>query len=238
MRPDPEHLLTWIKSARGSQYVSLERGQIGGLLPGLVGHRMLQIGRWGHDDSLFESSTMLQHWVLGLDEELQVHLRFDGHTLPIASRSVDAILMPHSLERVRSPHRLLREVDRVLCAHGQVIVSGFNPIGLWAIGQRMPWRRCPYPTGSNFYSMSRVRDWLELLDFEITGVRCFSLGFPRLQGGATPLPLHRLLAPFSQAYQLQARKRVIPLTPMRPRWQRASVVAARALPEARVHRAR
>ncbi len=238
MRPDSDRLSVWLKSARGSQYVALERGQIGELLPGLVGHRLLQIGRWGHDDSLFESSTMLQHWVLGLDDEPSVHLRFDGHTLPIASRSIDAVLMPHSLERVRSPHRLLREVDRVLCAHGQVIVAGFNPMGLWALGQRMPWRRWTYPSGSHFYSMNRVRDWLELLDFEITCIRHYSLGFPRLQNDTDSLPVHRVLAPFSQAYQLQARKRVIPLTPLRPRWQRASVVAARALPEARAQRAR
>lgn len=233
-----EPLAAWLNSARGAQFAALERDQIGHNLPGLIGHRLLQIGRWGLDDSLYESSPMLQHWVMGVGEEMRVHLRCDGRTLPIASRSVDAVLMPHSLERVKSPHRLLREVDRVLCAHGQVIVSGFNPWGLWAASQRLPWGKPHYPSTSRFYTLNRVRDWLELLDFEITEQRCYGLHFPRLQNASTSESMRRLLGPFSQAYLLLARKRVIPLTPQRPRWQRVPVMAPNALPEARVHRLR
>ncbi|MGH8453672.1 MAG: class I SAM-dependent methyltransferase [Nevskiales bacterium] len=233
-----EPLVAWLNSTRGTQFVALEREQIGRRLPGLIGYRLLQIGRWGLDDTLYENSPMLQHWVVGVGRENDVHLRCDGRTLPIASRSVDAVLMPHSLERVTSPHRLLREVDRVLCAHGQVVVSGFNPWGLWAAGQRLPWGKPHYPSTSRFYTLNRVRDWLELLDFEITEARSFGLNFPRLQSAAGAGSASQLLAPFSQAYQLLARKRVIPLTPQRPRWQRVPVTAPNALPEARVHRVR
>lgn len=235
---ETESLVQWLQSPGGSQFVALERSQFFQTLPSLIGYRLLQIGRWGLDDSLYENSPMLQHWILGVAQEHAVHLHCDGYTLPIASRSVDAVLMPHSLERVRSPHRLLREVDRVLCAHGQVIVSGFNPWGLWAAGQRMPWGKPHYPTDGRYYSPNRVRDWLELLDFEITELRYFGLHFPRLQNTSSVEPLIRLLAPLSQAYQIQARKRVIPLTPQRPRWRPASVMATGALPEARVHRDR
>jgi hypothetical protein len=231
-----EPLAAWLQSTRGSQFAALERSLISQALPGLIGHRLLQVGRWGLDDSLYQASPMLQHWVVGVGEECGVHLRCDGRSLPIASRSVDAVLMPHSLERVKSPHRLLREVDRVLCAHGQVIVSGFNPWGLWAASQRLPWGKPHYPSSDRFYSLNRVRDWLELLDFEITEVHNFGLHFPRLQNAGDGEPVSRLLTPLSQAYQVLARKRVIPLTPQRPRWQRVPVVASAALPEARVHR--
>ncbi len=236
MSPTVDAMTGWLQSVRGQQYVALEQGQTESLLPGLIGHRLLQVGRWGLEDNLYEHSPMLQHWVLGIGQETRVHLRCDGRSLPVASRSVDAVVMPHSLERVRSPHRLLREVDRVLCPHGQVIVSGFNPWGLWALNQRLPWGKIPYPSSSRFYSMNRVRDWLELLDFEVTEVRCFGLHFPRIQHYAGSRAGRRLLSPLSQAYQLMARKRVIPLTPQRPRWQRLQVVAPAVLPEARVHR--
>jgi SAM-dependent methyltransferase len=238
MTQPPEPLARWLNSPHGTQFVRLECGQISDLLPGLIGHRLLQIGRWGADDGLQEHSPMLRHWVLGLESESCVHLRCDGRSLPIASRSVDAVLMPHSLERVQSPHRLLREVDRVLCAHGQVIVSGFSPWGLWAAGQRLPWGKPHYPASDRFYTFNRVRDWLELLDFELTEQRHFGLHFPRLQNMSDSAPMRRLLAPLSQAYLMLARKRVIPLTLQRPRWQRGPVVVPNALPEARAHRTR
>lgn len=226
----------WLGSGRGQQFLALEHAQLRRLLPGLVGYRLLQVGRWGLDDGLYEDSPMLQHWVAGLGSETGVHLRCDGRTLPIDSRSVDAVLMPHSLEQVASPHRLLREVDRVLCAHGQVIVSGFNPWGLWAAGQRLPWGGPAY-RARGLYTLNRVRDWLELLDFEVTEMHCYGLHFPRLQQMQGPAPLLRLLAPLSQAWHLLARKRVIPLTLQRSRWPRV-VVSPNALPEARVHRTR
>jgi SAM-dependent methyltransferase len=238
LRSESERLAEWLNSAGGAQFVGLERSQISSALPSLVGHRLLQIGRWGFDDSLYEASPLLQHWIVGVGQEQGVHLRCDGRSLPIASRSVDAVLMPHSLERVPSPHRLLREVDRVLCAHGQVIVCGFNPWGLWATGQRLHWTQPRYPLERRFYTLNRVRDWLELLDFEVVEVRCFGLHFPRLQHARGPEPLRRLLSLLSQAYQIQARKRVVPLTPVRLRWPRPAVVAPTALPEARVHRVR
>lgn len=238
MSQTQDPMANWLQSAKGQQYLALEQAQTSTALPGLIGHRLLQVGRWGLDDSLYQHSHMLQHWVVGVGRETHVHLYCDGRSLPIANRSVDAVLMPHSLERVTSPHRLLREVDRVLCPHGQVIVSGFNPWGLWALGQRLPWGKSPYPATSRFYSMSRVRDWLELLDFEVTEVRCFGLHFPRVQNAPRSVAAKRLLAPLSQAYQLTARKRVIPLTLQRPRWQRMPVVTPAALPEARVHRSK
>jgi len=230
-------LNSWVNSPRGAQYVALESGQIGSALPLLVGYRLLQIGRWGLDDSLFRGSPMLQHWVLGIGDENNTHFRCDGQSLPIANRSVDAVLLPHSLERVASPHRLLREVDRVLCPHGHIIVSGLNAWGFWAAGQRLPWHAPYYPRDQRFYTLNRVRDWLELLDYEPVDVRRFGLQFPRLQE-QTSEPLRRLLGPLSQAYQIVARKRVIPLTAIRPRWPRSVAVTPAAMPEARAQRVR
>jgi hypothetical protein len=109
---------------------------------------------------------------------------------------------------------------------------------LWAAGQRLPWGKPHYPTSGRFYTLNRVRDWLEQLDFEVMEIRRFGLHFPRLQNPGGPQAVRRLLGPLSQAYQILARKRVIPLTLVRPRWPRPAVVAPAALPEARVHRVR
>jgi ubiquinone/menaquinone biosynthesis C-methylase UbiE len=57
----------------------------------------------------------------------------DAEQLAVASDSVDAVLLPHTLERSSSPHAVLREVDRVLRPDGVLIVLSFAPGGLWGL---------------------------------------------------------------------------------------------------------
>lgn len=93
--------------------------------------------------------------------------RFDE--LPFASQSVDLVVLPHVLEFAEEPHRVLREVDRVLLPEGQVVLTGFNPASLWGLHHAM--RRvgvCPFlPPGGQLISLRRIKDWLKLLSFEV-----------------------------------------------------------------------
>jgi SAM-dependent methyltransferase len=88
--------------------------------------------------------------------------------LPFASQSIDLVVMPHILEFAEEPHQVLREVDRVLVADGQVIITAFNPASLWGMRQglgRLGAR--PYlPLEGQFISLPRIKDWLKLLSFE------------------------------------------------------------------------
>jgi SAM-dependent methyltransferase len=102
--------------------------------------------------------------------------------LPIASESVDLLLLPHVLEFAADPHQVLREVDRVLRPEGRVIVSGFNPISIWGARQvflkPLPKRVAPsyLPGDGQFISLPRLRDWFSLLSFEVNEYRfgCFA----------------------------------------------------------------
>jgi hypothetical protein len=235
-----EKLSEWLETASGRQLVGLEQQHLRAVLPGLVGFRLLQVGRWGFGAGCYENSQMLQHWVVDGAAHPEVHARFDGRTLPMASRSIDVAVLPHSLELVRFPHRLLREVDRVLCLHGHVVIHGFNPLGLWAARQRIPVGKVRFPSGARFYSSNRMRDWLELLDFEVVDERRYGMAYPwtgEERGIAASLG-RAVSGPLCQAYQMLARKRVVPVTPIRQRWRRPAVVTPAALPEARVHRIR
>ncbi len=94
--------------------------------------------------------------------------------LPIASHSVDLVVLPHVLELATDPHQVLREVDRVLRPEGRVIVSGFNPVSLWGGRQWLtrPVSRRPFlPRQGHFIGLPRLRDWLKLLSFELDGGR-------------------------------------------------------------------
>jgi len=88
--------------------------------------------------------------------------------LPFASQSIDLVVMPHILEWAQEPHQVLREVDRVLVAEGQVIIIGFNPASLWGLRQALARAGAhPYlPRDGQFISVPRIKDWLKLLSFE------------------------------------------------------------------------
>ena len=66
------------------------------------------------------------------------------HELPIATQSIDLVLLPHVLEFAEEPHAVLREVDRVMMPEGRLVIVGFNPWSLWgmrsALGLRRKWR--------------------------------------------------------------------------------------------------
>ncbi len=52
-------------------------------------------------------------------------------SLPFRSDSIDAILLPHTLELVEDPYAVLREAERVLCGEGCLMICGFNPFSGW-----------------------------------------------------------------------------------------------------------
>ncbi len=47
-------------------------------------------------------------------------------------------MLPHVLEFAAEPHRILREVERVLVPEGQVVIAGFNPLSLWGASAPCP----------------------------------------------------------------------------------------------------
>ena len=90
--------------------------------------------------------------------------------MPYASQSLDLVVLPHVLEFSSEPHQVLREVERVLIPEGQLIICGFNPASLWGVRQitgRLS--GTPFlPLDGEFISMPRLKDWLKLLNMEVS----------------------------------------------------------------------
>jgi SAM-dependent methyltransferase len=106
-----------------------------------------------------------------------VVLSCDFDALPFPNNSLDLVVLPHTLELARDPHRTLREVERVLVPEGRVAILGFNPMSLWALRQRGGRLRRYFggkaglylPRTGEFIGYWRLRDWLRLLSFEVEG---------------------------------------------------------------------
>lgn len=203
----------WLASPRGRNLLEAEAQEVKRFLPDVFGRCCLQIGSWGHGDQLLQSSETLHHAVLGTVPDFGAGLITEPERLPVASKAADGVLIPHTLEFTRSPHNLLREASRILSDRGRLFVLGFSPWGIWGLRQRLGLRYRAFPPGARFYSVGRVCDWLELLDFEVTEVRRFGVGFPwnapRSDGEA--FSLASFMAPMAESYLVAAKKRVLPV---------------------------
>lgn len=213
----------WFASTIGQRFLHDEQQVVASALDTVFGEHLVQIGVWGAP-SLFLAQARTQHkslidWRVGADSDLISEL----NRLAIASDSVDAVLLPHTLERAPSPHALLREANRILRADGHLIVLSFAPNGPW--GFRHLLSPSGYPRGQRrMIREGRLRDWLELLSFAVGPAErfCHALPIGRFarfsripeEGWAkTWLPF------LGGGYCLAAQKRVQPLTPVRNLWR-------------------
>jgi SAM-dependent methyltransferase len=223
MNREPRSLSDWLATPLGRRCLANEQRLIRRALERVFGEYLLQIGSWGAPNSFLRYARTQRRALIDWRSGNTADVLSDPEQLGIASDSVDAVLLPHTLERTASPHALLREVDRVLRADGRLIVLSFAPGGLWGIRHLLSARG--YPEGrERMIREGRLRDWLELLSFDVdSAVRyCHTLPIERFKQ-LRLLPreesAQRWLPMFSGGYMLRAEKRVHPLTPVRM-WKR------------------
>jgi len=226
----------WFSSPLGSYLLEQEDLRVRRIMPKLFGYHVLQIGNPGQVNFLSSSNISHKIRMFFNDDggpEAGCNLLGDREALAIASDSVDVVVMPHVLEFVPNPHRLLREVGRILIGEGHLLITGFHPWSLWgATRWLLFWREEP-PWDGQFYGFSRIKDWLALLDFELMEYELFffrpPLQNPRLMrklGFWEKIGKH--CWPFlGGIYVILAKKRVVPLTPVKLRWrERRQLIAS------------
>ncbi len=165
-------LATWQMGTLGRAVVTAETQLLAEVCDDVFGLEMLQLGCWGPDRELLKSSRVRRQTVIAAAEAGggRPDILASPAGLPIASGSIDAVLLPHCLEIEPDPAAILREADRVLLGEGQLIILGFRPWSLW--GLRAAASRVGYPPGfSRLISEWRLRDWLALLGYEVTAAR-------------------------------------------------------------------
>ena len=146
----------------------------------------------------------------------------DAYDLPFLEKSIDAVIVAHQLDYCNDPHRILREVDRVLIDDGYIIVTGFNPISLTGLASLMPWRKHNLPWSGRMFTPSRIKDWLGVLNYQVIECDQYAL-FPMQKYRPLWTWLENSLgecgAPFGSLYFIVARKRTYPLKPIKPHWR-------------------
>jgi SAM-dependent methyltransferase len=216
-------LQEWQGGRLGTALIQAEARLLADTFDDVFGLELVQLGTWGVDRELLAHARI---WRRSVVADVEAPAGGDvvaslAH-LPLTSGSVDAVLLPHTLEVASDPYAVLREADRVLAAEGQLIVLGFRPGGLWGLAAAAT--RSGFPPGlRRTLGAGRVRDWLRLLSFEIVSVRPYLFRLPRTPRGSIEAAIPSMLRrgwfyPWpAAAYVIKARKRVYTMTPIRPR---------------------
>lgn len=219
-----QQLQSWSQQPLGQRFHAREYQILRDIFPSLFGYYLVALGQ-PIDRAAMDVSPVSRRWSMQacFSKENATDLLGAPEQLPLASDSIDVVVLSHVLECCIDPVAILKEVDRVLIAQGHVIILGFNPLSLWRgyfALQRRDSQHNPFRI-IELCGISRLRSWLALLGLETLSVQYHSHGLPNLRG-AEQAPLETLAArhgPFTGGgYVLLARKRVSTLTPIRPRW--------------------
>ncbi|CAH0524966.1 class I SAM-dependent methyltransferase [Vibrio hippocampi] len=214
------HPHSWDELAHGQWVSESIQTRLDEWCPKLFGYHLLKLG--GLSCELVSCNCNIQHQV-NLDTKNPLHnVIADRYQLPFLEKSFDVVILSHQLEFIDDPHRLLREVDRVMIDDGYLIITGFNPFSLVGLSSLMPWRKKNLPWCGRMFTTNRIKDWLGLLNYQV--IHCDSYAqFPMKRNRALWTWLEGSLgdwaSPMGSLYFIVARKRTYPLKPIKPHWQ-------------------
>jgi SAM-dependent methyltransferase len=247
----PESVRQWLDSPLGEALVRQESRVVEEALDGIFGEQCLQLGLWGEANAFLKHArtqrtcSMDVGAAVGAAHGRDASPAAEGslsrprgaptiigqfHNLPVQDDSIDCVILPHVLDYSDRPHAILREVDRVLTAHGHVVILSFKTGGLWGVRRLIPGAGLP-PDAQHLVPERRLRDWLQLLDMRIqsTSRYFFRVPLPGVRGPSSPKweqRGQRWWPELAACYMLTAQKRVSTLTPVKPVWSRKPKVVA------------
>jgi SAM-dependent methyltransferase len=237
-------LTSWYGTEQGRYVLHWEQTQIDVAVTDVFGFHALQLGLPGFD--FLRESRIPLRMVTALTAPTRSptqsqppqsqppqppHLLCETQALPLASQSMDLVLLPHVLEFSSQPHAILREAERVLRPEGQIVITGFNPLSLWGLRRALPSAQSQMPFQGQFIGLHRLKDWLTLLGLELNGGRfgCYAPPFANatwLRRAAFMEKAGDRWWPIAGAvYAVRAIKRVVGARMVTPAWRQRRAAA-------------
>ena len=219
----PDYPTSWQNLPNGELIVANINQTLAPWWPKFFGYHLLKIGALsGEIDS---SQSPIKHQLTLSEQAQKCNLVGDIDDLPLLEHSGDVCVLAHALEFSLDPHHVVREANRVLIPNGYLVITGFNPFSLAGLNQFIPYRRNKTPWNERLFSPMRVKDWLHLMGFEIQLDKRFlhSTLARQVTQGVISNHWHNIASRYfpslGSVYVIVAKKRVLPLTPIKAKWQ-------------------
>lgn len=157
-----EQFDVWYQSEPGRTLLEAEKRAIDKALNSLFGYFLVQIGGANIVDFLKSSSILhkvrLDHQISARFKGSQVQM--SNMDLPLLHKSVDVIVLPHVLEFVDHPEKLLSACYDALIPSGRIIILSFNSKSLWGMARQ--WRK-NLPELNTFLRVNKIKKQLSRL---------------------------------------------------------------------------
>ncbi len=222
----------WYLSETGQYLLEELEARLTPILATTFGYYSLQVGCAGLAGRLQQGCRVKRQFTLG-ETGQATNIEASPSMLPIASDSVDLVILMHHLSDTNEPHAILREAFRVLIPEGKLVIIDFNPKSLWGLRHFFQSWLEHVPFKGHFYTAKRIDDWMRLLGFDQS--RLYRVGYlPPIQKPAIVRHLSWLekgmrnwLPLFGALNLMVYSKNISPLTPVRHRWVTRKLLPAK-----------
>jgi len=231
-------LYHFYSSQKGRLLLRKEKVLLKLALDKVFGYKLIQIGVPSQVSLLQESrvqyNVLVDKVLLPCGDFPYIQAEIDY--LPFKKQSIDVVVLPHTLEAVSDPYHLLRQVDKMLAGEGRLIITGFNPYGCNTIKNRIGKNRTAFGS-ANLMKMSRIVDWLNLLDYDIettifSDLDCLLRKPPDrssvdVERGFCEKSLARIGIELGDLYCIKAKKRIDSPKPVGLNWKLSNWLPAK-----------
>lgn len=209
----------WYGTPKGRLTLQRVNAIVDEMVADVFGYYALETGVLAGQHALLSNARTSSRFAVGMVPGDKSDLLALPEQLPMTPGNVDLIVASHVLDCAAQPHRVLREMERVLVAEGHCIIVGFNPFSWRGIGQ-LRYRLRQHPPPCRLYSALRIRDWLNVLGFEV--LKTVSTGRLSASSGKEPAALKPWLKRWKgycplvtgSVYVIHAQKKVFNMTPL------------------------
>lgn len=150
-----DQLAVWYATPLGQEVAAATRERLRRLLGDVHGQHGMQIGGSTHASDLL-SLANLGHANF-LRGETGDSLMAEPEALPVASESLNLLVLCHVLEFREQPQAMLQEAERVLAPEGRLLLVVFNPWSLFGVRRMLPHDGVPW--SGRFPGILRLHWW-------------------------------------------------------------------------------
>jgi len=222
----------WYGSETGQYLLAELESSLGPMLATTFGYYSLQIGCSSLATRIHEGCRVKHQFTLA-EPDRSAQIQATPSMLPIASDSVDLVVLMHHLSNTSEPHAILREAFRILIPEGKLVIIDFNPISLWGLRHFFQSWLEQVPFKGHYFSAKRVDDWMRLLGFEKNRINRVGYLPPILKPSLTRYlgwlekGTRNWFPRFGALNLMVYSKSVSPLTPVRHRWVTRKLISTK-----------